>query len=374
MAGTVKYVEWKPSFFQTTISDVELDGEKHRVWLWDTSAQEYYTDLRPLSYSQSHVLAICYSVDNPNSLTHTEQRWVPEVCHFSPRTPFILVGCKLDRREVMEQTGMEFVSKEQGASMAERIGAKAYVECTSMTGEGITETRKTWEESYQAAMRTILSLNEVDYMDIARFELGINFQYYPVTLSNEYIRMLIVILRVSMKLSTPQSAPLDSHHHMPRPLQRKLVAVGDEGVGKSYLLATFRLGYFSQGQYSSISYLSNLKKIICTDRIYTKEYLRALMGNYVANINVEEKVVQLALWEASGHKYDHLQGFSYSDTHVVLICFSVEDFMTDLRGDNKYELQLTGHGKKCVSRKEGEQMAKRMGASAYLECSAKDEE
>ncbi|PVF94908.1 P-loop containing nucleoside triphosphate hydrolase protein [Serendipita vermifera] len=131
--------EWRPSFFQTTVSTVELDGETHRLVLWDTSAREYYTDLRPMSYSQSHVVAICYSVDNPNSLRLTEERWVPEVCHFSPGTPFILVGCKLDMRENMEEAGMEFVSKEQGASMADRIGAKAHVECSSMTGEGTSE-------------------------------------------------------------------------------------------------------------------------------------------------------------------------------------------------------------------------------------------
>jgi Ras homolog gene family, member A len=117
---------------------VELDGQERELLLWDTTVLGCYDELRPLSYSNTHILLICYSVDNQDSLEHTEQRWLPEVCHFCPGTPFLLVACKLDLREEREKAGMEFVSIEQGDSMAKRIGAKAYVECSAMTGEGVS--------------------------------------------------------------------------------------------------------------------------------------------------------------------------------------------------------------------------------------------
>jgi len=44
------------------------------------------------------VVVLCFSLANPNSLRHVRTMWFPEIKHFCPRTPIILVGCQLDLR------------------------------------------------------------------------------------------------------------------------------------------------------------------------------------------------------------------------------------------------------------------------------------
>ena len=55
--------------------------------------------LRPLSYPQTDVFLICFSVTSPASFENVRAKWYPEVSHHCPNTPIILVGTKLDLRE-----------------------------------------------------------------------------------------------------------------------------------------------------------------------------------------------------------------------------------------------------------------------------------
>ena len=68
--------------------------------------------LRPLSYPDTHVVLLCFSISSPDSLENIPERWVPEVSywlfiyslndyfflekvkHFCPNVPYLLVGCK----------------------------------------------------------------------------------------------------------------------------------------------------------------------------------------------------------------------------------------------------------------------------------------
>ncbi len=54
---------------------------------------------RPLSYAQTDVFLICFSIVNPISFENVRTKWYPEVKFFCPNTPIILVGTKLDLRE-----------------------------------------------------------------------------------------------------------------------------------------------------------------------------------------------------------------------------------------------------------------------------------
>lgn len=44
------------------------------------------------------MVVLCFSTANPNSLFHVKTMWYPEIKHFCPRAPVILVGCQLDLR------------------------------------------------------------------------------------------------------------------------------------------------------------------------------------------------------------------------------------------------------------------------------------
>jgi len=55
-----------------------------------------YDRLRPLSYPQTDVFLICYSVINPVSFENVRAKWSPEIKHNNPDTPVVLVGTKSD--------------------------------------------------------------------------------------------------------------------------------------------------------------------------------------------------------------------------------------------------------------------------------------
>ncbi|KAL1710654.1 ras family-domain-containing protein [Schizophyllum commune] len=156
-----------------------------------------------------------------------------------------------------------------------------------------------------------------------------------------------------------------------QPIRRKLVIVGDGACGKTSLLCSFALGEFP------------------------KEYVRTpVFDNYVAEIRLDEKPVQLALWDTA--TFQRLRPMSYSKSHVILIAFaldtpdSLENVQTkwieevrsicgptipvilvgckaDLRPESgASEASSTSY----VTRAQGERVAQLIGARAYKECSA----
>ncbi|KZT69351.1 ras-domain-containing protein [Daedalea quercina L-15889] len=85
------------------------------------------------------------------------------------------------------------------------------------------------------------------------------------------------------------------------PIRRKLVIVGDGACGKTSLLCSFALGEFP------------------------KEYQPTIFENYVAEIRLDGKPVQLALWDTAGQEeYERLRPMSYSKSHVILIAFAID--------------------------------------------------
>uniref|UniRef100_A0A8D8M0G1 Ras-related protein Rac1 n=1 Tax=Cacopsylla melanoneura TaxID=428564 RepID=A0A8D8M0G1_9HEMI len=123
--------------------------------LWDTAGQEEYDRIRPLSYPQSDLILICFSVVDPNSFKNVRNKWYPEVSHFCPDVPFILVGTKIDLREDQEEIDKLLKKKQspvlytEGVSMAKEIGAVKYMECSALSQRGL-------KTIFDEAIRTVL--------------------------------------------------------------------------------------------------------------------------------------------------------------------------------------------------------------------------
>ncbi|XP_042364360.1 rho-related GTP-binding protein RhoA-D-like [Plectropomus leopardus] len=145
-----------PTVFENYIADIEVDGKQVELALWDTAGQEDYDRLRPLSYPDTDVILMCFSIDSPDSLENIPEKWTPEVKHFCPSVPIILVGNKKDlrndehtRRELAKMK-QEPVKIEEGREMASRISAFGYLECSAKTKDGV---REVFEMATRAALQ-----------------------------------------------------------------------------------------------------------------------------------------------------------------------------------------------------------------------------
>ncbi|KAI8370728.1 GTP-binding protein rhoA [Radiomyces spectabilis] len=147
--------EYIPTVFENYVADVEVDGKKVELALWDTAGQEDYDRLRPLSYPDSHVILICFAVDSPDSLDNVQEKWISEVLHFCQGLPIILVACKKDLRndpqkiEELRRTSQRPVTYEEGLAVAQKIGAYKYLECSAKNNDGV---REVFEHATRAAL------------------------------------------------------------------------------------------------------------------------------------------------------------------------------------------------------------------------------
>jgi len=144
-----------PTVFENYVADIEVDGKQVELALWDTAGQEDYDRLRPLSYPDTDVILMCFSIDSPDSLENIPEKWTPEVRHFCPNVPIILVGNKKDlrndeatKRELLKMN-QNPLKHEEGKAMADKINAVAYLECSAKTKEGV---REVFEQATRAAL------------------------------------------------------------------------------------------------------------------------------------------------------------------------------------------------------------------------------
>ncbi|KAG9051295.1 Rho GTPase protein rac1 [Tulasnella sp. UAMH 9824] len=147
--------EYIPTVFDNYSASVMVDGKTISLGLWDTAGQEDYDRLRPLSYPQTDVFLICFSLVSPPSFENVRTKWWPEVSHHAPSTSIVLVGTKLDLREdpntvdKLRERRMSPVTYSQGVAMAKEIGAVKYLECSARTQKGL---KNVFDEAIRAVL------------------------------------------------------------------------------------------------------------------------------------------------------------------------------------------------------------------------------
>jgi len=167
-----------------------------------------------------------------------------------------------------------------------------------------------------------------------------------------------------------KSAPITHGKH-----NIKCVVVGDGAVGKTCLILS----------YTTNSFPSDVQPTV--------------FDNYSFDCEVDSKFVKLGIWDTAGQAdFDRLRPLSYRDADVFLICFSIANPISldnvvdkwalevkhhgagvpiilcgtqmDLRDDEKTKKTLASAGKQPISKTEAEAMRLKIGAKAYVECSA----
>jgi len=129
--------EYVPTVFDnySVELDLAINGATKTIelGLWDTAGQEEYDRLRPLSYRNTDIFLVIFSVDSDASYSNVKSKWVPELKHYSPDVPYVLVATKVDLR----QSNPSAVTSARGQQLATEIGAIAYMECSARTNTNV---------------------------------------------------------------------------------------------------------------------------------------------------------------------------------------------------------------------------------------------
>ncbi|CAL8068401.1 unnamed protein product [Calicophoron daubneyi] len=150
----------------------------------------------------------------------------------------------------------------------------------------------------------------------------------------------------------------------------KIVVVGDGAVGKTCMLITY------------------------IQEKFPTEYVPTVFENYSGSVTVDNKTVHFELWDTAGQEeYGHLRPLTYPGTDVFVLCFCIANETSYRNVESKWINELTQYapntpiilvGTKIDMRKDnvapsllnfipnnkGRQLARRINACAYLECSA----
>lgn len=155
--------DYIPTVFDNYTTTILLpgsgQGEESQVYklnLWDTAGQEEYDRLRPLSYPQTDIFLVCFSISERSSLRNVVDKWYPEIvqnsspsgdesCRGRGKYPMFLVGTKADLRDDPEERARlldlktDFVSSEEIEDAVNRCGFMGYVECSAVTQAGVRD-------------------------------------------------------------------------------------------------------------------------------------------------------------------------------------------------------------------------------------------
>jgi len=135
--------EYEPTIFDNYNTAVMLDDVTYNLGLWDTAGQEEYDKMRVVSYPHTHVFILCFSLVSPHSFLNIKQRWYPELHHYCPTAPILLVGTKLDlttNEETIHQLTKDSlapINQDQAWKLVTDLGMSGYLECSGLTRRGI---------------------------------------------------------------------------------------------------------------------------------------------------------------------------------------------------------------------------------------------
>ena len=156
--STGSYPEgYVPMMFQGSLDNKMVDGEEVVMELCEVGCGgEDYDRLRPLSYPYTEVFLLCFALNTPSSFANVKEVWYPELNHYCPGVPIILVGTKEDLRDDPEVIShlatrdLSPITYQQGLECARDIGAVRYMECSALTEKGVQEV---FIEGARAALR-----------------------------------------------------------------------------------------------------------------------------------------------------------------------------------------------------------------------------
>ena len=135
--------DYVPTVFDNYVVKLQVNGQDVNLQLWDTAGQEDLENIRVLSYTNTDVFLVCFSVVEPVSLENVKNKWLNELRQYVKDPVFLLVGLKKDLRndeatlQILSQNNQTPVTTEQGQQTATQIKAVGYCECSAKLQDGV---------------------------------------------------------------------------------------------------------------------------------------------------------------------------------------------------------------------------------------------
>lgn len=139
---------YTPTAFDDYAIEAFINGKTKILTVCDTAGEDDYNTLRPLSYPDTDVFIVCYSVERPQSLKSVQEKWIPEIRRFCPDVPILIVGNKKDIRTKQQQRQLnddnddsenlrQLANFEDALACAKEYSSSKAIECSAKTKEGI---------------------------------------------------------------------------------------------------------------------------------------------------------------------------------------------------------------------------------------------
>eukprot|EP01091_Cochliopodium_minus_P006563 TRINITY_DN16514_c0_g1_i1.p1 TRINITY_DN16514_c0_g1~~TRINITY_DN16514_c0_g1_i1.p1 ORF type:complete len:204 (-),score=62.81 TRINITY_DN16514_c0_g1_i1:26-637(-) len=141
-------IDFIPSIFENYCTNMMFQEKAVRLSLWDTQGNEDFDRLRPLTYPQTNVFVVCFSVIDPNTFEHAKTKWIPEVLQHAPEAKIVLVGLKSDLKndqntiQKLKEKKIEPISNDQIKKEKEEGKINEcieYIECSSLNLYNVKE-------------------------------------------------------------------------------------------------------------------------------------------------------------------------------------------------------------------------------------------
>jgi small GTP-binding protein len=152
-----KFANYLPTIHDTYSTRVSSGEAVHNVSVWDTSGDEEYDRLRPLSYMNADIACIVFSYDDVHSFSNISTKWYPEIRHFIPHASIVLIGVK-------SSCARDGVDPQDVKSFIKHKKVSCYVECDAeyemclnlVVEEGLNAHAK--KQAKKLQKRSLLSL------------------------------------------------------------------------------------------------------------------------------------------------------------------------------------------------------------------------
>ncbi|KAJ5076570.1 ras-related c3 botulinum toxin substrate 1 [Anaeramoeba ignava] len=366
-----------PTVYDNFEKKFQIEDKETILQIWDTLRTEDLDRLFPLYYLATYLIAIFFSIDSNNSFERVESFWIPDIEKHAPKnSKIILIGTKIDLRNESKEENKKLITKEEGIKLAKKIKAIKYFECSSLNQKGI----------------------ETIFNEIALICFG---KYKEINQEKEN--------------------------------KKGLLFIGTAGTGKTSLLLTYNekklpeiyiptvLEYFEKNfKFESGNKLENKLENQNQNKLENKleneleNQLENQLENELENQNQNQnklenqnqnklenqmKELKINFWDSARNPdYDRLFPLYYINSNVIAICFAIDDYESfekiptfwipeiekyvpkskiiligtkiDLRNNEERINELKEGNKKLITKEEGIEMAKKIKAIKYFECSS----